>query len=186
MAQSPGQSLKTVRERLQIEMREVQEASMIIAAEEGNENFYISPARLAAIERDESVPNFYKLYSLCSIYGLNPNDLLSMYGVPRSERRLRLRRAEHRPEVRGPDVLIKSLAEAKRTYEMAGRSSLAEMRDYSLPLSYEPQNKSLVARILGTLSFWKAVVVVESKQLLRGFWRRPKPKANASDAIEGL
>jgi transcriptional regulator with XRE-family HTH domain len=78
---SPGQYLKAVRERLQIGMREVQDASLVIASEEGNENFYVSPARLTQIENEESVPSFYKLFSLCSIYGLDLNDVLGRYGV---------------------------------------------------------------------------------------------------------
>jgi transcriptional regulator with XRE-family HTH domain len=78
---SPGQYLKVVRDRLQIGMREVQDASEVIAAEEGNENFYVSAARLTQIENEESIPSFFKLFSLCSIYGLDLNDVLSKYGV---------------------------------------------------------------------------------------------------------
>jgi len=83
MPGSPGQYLKAVRERLQVEMREVQDASMIIASEEGKEDFYVSPARLTQIESDESIPSFYKLFSLYQIYGLDFNEVLSRYGVPR-------------------------------------------------------------------------------------------------------
>ena len=78
---SPGQYLKAVRERLQIGMRDVQEASLVIASEEGNDNFYVSAARLTQIENEESIPSFHKLFSLCSIYGLDLNDILSRYGV---------------------------------------------------------------------------------------------------------
>jgi transcriptional regulator with XRE-family HTH domain len=77
----PGQYLKAVRERLRMGMRDVQDASMVIAAEEGNEHFYVSPARLTQIENEESVPSFYKLFSLCSVYGLDLNDVLARYGA---------------------------------------------------------------------------------------------------------
>jgi transcriptional regulator with XRE-family HTH domain len=77
----PGQYLKAVRERLQMGMRDVQDASMVIAAEEGNGHFYVSPARLTQIENEESVPSFYKLFSLCSVYGLDLNDVLARYGA---------------------------------------------------------------------------------------------------------
>jgi transcriptional regulator with XRE-family HTH domain len=70
-----------VRERLQMGMRDVQDASMVIAAEEGNAHFYVSPARLTQIENEESVPSFYKLFSLCSVYGLDLNDVLARYGA---------------------------------------------------------------------------------------------------------
>ena len=94
---SPGQYLKAVRERLQIGMREVQDASTVIASEEANENFYVSPARLTQIENEESIPSFYKLFSLCSIYGLDLNDVLKRYGV--NANRTRAYRTRFLPEV---------------------------------------------------------------------------------------
>ena len=81
MTATPGHYLKTVRERLQIGLREVQEASAIIASEEGNENFYISAARLTQIENEASFPSVFKLFSLCSVYGLDLHEVLSKYGV---------------------------------------------------------------------------------------------------------
>ena len=78
---TPGRFLKEVRERLQIGLREVQEASSAIATEEGNENFYVSAARLTQIENEQSIPSFFKLFSLCAIYGLDLHDVLSRYGV---------------------------------------------------------------------------------------------------------
>jgi transcriptional regulator with XRE-family HTH domain len=94
---TPGHYLKAVRERLQIGMREVQDASMVIASEEGNENFYVSPARLTQLENEESVPSFYKLFSLCSIYGLDLNDVLGRYGV--NANRTRSYRTRFLPEI---------------------------------------------------------------------------------------
>jgi transcriptional regulator with XRE-family HTH domain len=94
---TPGQYLKAVRERLQIGMREVQDASLVIASEEGNENFYVSPARLTQIENEESVPSFYKLFSLCSVYGLDLNDVLGRYGV--NANRTRAYRTRFIPEI---------------------------------------------------------------------------------------
>ena len=94
---SPGQYLKAVRERLQIGMRDVQEASMVIASEETNDNFYVSAARLTQIENEESTPSFYKLFSLCSIYGLDLHDILSRYGV--NANRARAYRTRFLPEI---------------------------------------------------------------------------------------
>ena len=62
-------------------MREVQEASSVIASEEVNEHFYVSAARLAQIENETSMPSVFKLFTLCSIYGLVLHDVLSKYGV---------------------------------------------------------------------------------------------------------
>ena len=97
---TPGQYLKAVRERLQIGMREVQDASLVIASEEANDNFYVSPARLTQIEKEESVPSFYKLFSLCSIYGLDLNDVLGRYGV--NANRTRAYRTRFLPETTRP------------------------------------------------------------------------------------
>ena len=81
MGATPGQFLKTVRERLQVGLREVQEASAVIASEESNDNFYVSAARLTQIENESSMPSVFKLFTLCSIYGLDLHDVLSKYGV---------------------------------------------------------------------------------------------------------
>ncbi len=94
---TPGQYLKAVRERLQIGMRDVQDASMVIATEEGNDNFYVSPARLTQIENEESIPSFHKLFSLCSVYGLDLNDVLGRYGV--NANRTRAYRTRFLPEI---------------------------------------------------------------------------------------
>jgi len=81
MEPKAGQYLKSVRERLQIGLREVQDASAVIAAEEGDNNFYISAARLTQLENEESVPSVYKLFSLCAVYGLDLHEVLCKYGV---------------------------------------------------------------------------------------------------------
>jgi len=81
MPVTPGRFLKSVRERLQVGLREVQEASTVIAGEEGNDNFYVSAARLTQIENEESIPSVYKLFSLCSIYGLDLHEVLTKYGI---------------------------------------------------------------------------------------------------------
>lgn len=179
MPVSPGQFLQAVRERLKLDAQQVQDASMVIAAEEGNENFYVPPASLTQIESDEAIPNFYKLYSLCAIYGLYINDLLSMYGVPSLERRLRLRRTEHRPNERGRDLdlLIRSTVEAlKGMPTIAAIPVFADMqRQCSVPASNGPKSKPLLDRIISTLSFWKAIVALELRRVLGGTWRRTSP-----------
>jgi transcriptional regulator with XRE-family HTH domain len=78
---TPGRYLKEVRERLRIGLREVQEASAGVVAQESNDRFYISAARLTQIENGQSVPSVFKLFSLCAIYGLDLYDLLRRYGV---------------------------------------------------------------------------------------------------------
>lgn len=81
MEVSVGRYLKEVRTRLHLGVREVQEASAIIASEQGNAGFYLAASRLAQIENEESIPGMYKLFSLCAIYGLSFHEVLRRYGV---------------------------------------------------------------------------------------------------------
>ena len=81
MGYSPGGYLKAVREKLNLGLREVQEASATIAATENNQEFYISLARLAQIENENSMPSMFKLFSLSVIYGIGFLDLLRRYGI---------------------------------------------------------------------------------------------------------
>ncbi len=81
MQPTPGKFLKEVRDRLRYGLREVQQFSEIIAAEENNKNFYISAARLAQVENEDSPPSVFKIFTLSAIYGLDFIDTLKRYGV---------------------------------------------------------------------------------------------------------
>jgi len=81
MGSSAGEFLKKVRSRLQLGVREVQQASAVIASDQGNPSYYIAASRLTQIENNRSIPGVFKLFSLCAIYGLDFYDLLRRYGV---------------------------------------------------------------------------------------------------------
>lgn len=78
---SAGRYLKEVRTRLGLGLREVQEASAVLAAEENNEEMYVSAARLVQIENESSAPSVFKILSLSAIYGIDFLRLLKRYGV---------------------------------------------------------------------------------------------------------
>jgi transcriptional regulator with XRE-family HTH domain len=78
---SAGRYLKEVRQRLGLGLREVQDASSILAARERNDEMHISAARLVQIENEPSAPSVYKILSLSAIYGLDFLDVLARYGV---------------------------------------------------------------------------------------------------------
>ena len=80
-----GQKLKRVRERLGLKFRDVEEASARIAARHGNDEFTVALSRLADIENKGTIPSFYRLYSLCAIYRLDIEEILSWYQVNLSE-----------------------------------------------------------------------------------------------------
>ena len=81
MMEDAGQKLKQIRERLGLTYREVEEYSARIAAVRDNDEFSIALSRLADIENKRTVPSVYRLYSLCVIYRLDFNEVLSWYGV---------------------------------------------------------------------------------------------------------
>jgi transcriptional regulator with XRE-family HTH domain len=76
-----GQKLKKARERLNLRYREVEEASIQIANRHKNDEFIIALSRLSDIENKGTVPSLYRLYSLCTIYRLDINDVLEWYGI---------------------------------------------------------------------------------------------------------
>ncbi len=77
-----GQRLRKARERLNLKFRDVEQASLDIAARYGNPEFGILISRLSDIEIQGTLPSLYRLYSLCCIYRLDLNEVLGWYGVP--------------------------------------------------------------------------------------------------------
>jgi transcriptional regulator with XRE-family HTH domain len=81
MMEEAGQKLKRVRERLRLKFRDVEEASIRIAARHGNDEFTVALSRLADIENKGTMPSLFRLYSLCAIYRIEMEEVLSWYGV---------------------------------------------------------------------------------------------------------
>jgi transcriptional regulator with XRE-family HTH domain len=78
---SAGQSLRALRDKLGLTMRDVENASLRIAERHRNEEFAIPPSRLSDIETKGIIPSIYRLYALAVIYRLDPREVLTMYGV---------------------------------------------------------------------------------------------------------
>jgi transcriptional regulator with XRE-family HTH domain len=74
-----GERLKQLRSQVGLTTREVADLSRKIAADEANDEFAVSHARLIQIENDESTPSIYKLFTLSAIYGRSFIDLVSFY-----------------------------------------------------------------------------------------------------------
>jgi transcriptional regulator with XRE-family HTH domain len=81
MPGTAGIFLRTLRERLGLTVRDVQEASAYIAGEEKSQEFHISAARLSQIENEDSAPSIAKIFSLSVVYGVDFVELLNLYGV---------------------------------------------------------------------------------------------------------
>jgi hypothetical protein len=67
---------------LNLKFRDVEQYSQQIAEKYGNPEFAILISRLSDIENQGTVPSIFRLYSLCCIYRLDLNEVLTWYGVP--------------------------------------------------------------------------------------------------------
>lgn len=81
ITEEAGQRLRQIRERLSLTIRDVEEASRLIAERHQNDEFVVGLSRLSEIENRGSVPTIYRVYSLCVIYRLEPAEVLEWYGV---------------------------------------------------------------------------------------------------------
>ncbi|MFZ0332931.1 MAG: helix-turn-helix transcriptional regulator [Candidatus Acidiferrales bacterium] len=78
----PGARLRQIRERLGLTYRDVEQASYEITQRLGRPEFILHISRLADLENSGVVPGLHKLFSLCSIYHLNPDEICKWYDVP--------------------------------------------------------------------------------------------------------
>lgn len=76
-----GRTLKTLRNRRNITVREVEQASRRIADVKGDKRFCISNGWLAQLENGVSEPSICKLFSLSVIYRASFLDMLLLYKV---------------------------------------------------------------------------------------------------------
>src|SRR5271168_3609057 len=79
--EEPGQKLRRIRERLNLRVRDVEQASLKIADKYHNDEFAVLINRVSEIENRNLVPTLYKLYSLCAIYRLDFQEVLEWYGI---------------------------------------------------------------------------------------------------------
>src|SRR5215475_14321870 len=79
-----GKSLRTLREKLGLTMRDVENSSACVAHKYRNEEFSIPPSRLSDIETKGILPSIYRLYTLSVIYRRYLRELMSWYGVEMS------------------------------------------------------------------------------------------------------
>ncbi len=77
-----GLRLRQARERLGLTYREVEKASVELAAKRGRSDFILHISRLADIENRNVVPNLYKLYSVSVIYHLSIAEISGWYEAP--------------------------------------------------------------------------------------------------------
>ena len=81
-----GPKLKSLRNKRNITVRQVEQASRRIADAKGDKRFCISNGWLAQLENGASEPSICKLFSLSVIYHANFLDLVRLYNVDVDER----------------------------------------------------------------------------------------------------
>jgi transcriptional regulator with XRE-family HTH domain len=79
-----GLRLRLAREQLGLTYRDVERASYDLAGQRGRPEYIVHISRLADIENHGVTPSLYKLYSLSTIYHLDPLEVCNWYEVPLS------------------------------------------------------------------------------------------------------
>jgi transcriptional regulator with XRE-family HTH domain len=80
-----GLRLRQIRERLGLTYRDVERASLELAARRGRPDFILHISRLADIENHGVVPGIHKIYTLAAVYHLDPLQIFDWYDAPLSE-----------------------------------------------------------------------------------------------------
>lgn len=78
---NPGTTLKELRARLGITVREVEDQSQKIANAQSNSEFFVSNNWLTRLENSNAVPSIHKLFSLSAVYRVKLSDLLPLFGI---------------------------------------------------------------------------------------------------------
>jgi hypothetical protein len=76
-----GHSLRVLREKLGLTMRDIETYSEQIARKRGNEEYSIPISRHSDFETKGVIPSIYRFYSLAVIYHKDMRELLAFYGV---------------------------------------------------------------------------------------------------------
>lgn len=92
-----GSTLKSLRNKCNITVRQVEQASVRIADAKGDKRFRISNGWLAQLENGKSEPSICKLFTLSVIYHANFHDLARLYKVDIDE-------IENYESIANPDV----------------------------------------------------------------------------------
>lgn len=77
----PNKQLKLLRQKRNLTVRDVEQASRRIAESKGDDQYSISNSWLTQLEHGVSMPNPFAIFSLCATYRVSFAELLRIYGV---------------------------------------------------------------------------------------------------------
>lgn len=139
---TPGQRLRALRDQFGLTIREVENASIRIAAKRQNDDFIIPLSRLSDIETKGIVPSIFRMYSLAIIYRRDIRDLLAWYGVDVNTMPADLSLAEppnsHRSEAIDASTLIHLPTKLDPGFQTGRTSNLGRVIEQwgTIPLTY--------------------------------------------------
>src|SRR5208283_5872700 len=79
-----GKSLRTLREKLGLTLRDIEASGARMAEKYRNDEFSIPASRLSDIETKGVLPSIFRLYTLAVIYRRDLHELMAWYGVDMS------------------------------------------------------------------------------------------------------
>lgn len=139
---SPGQRLRLVREQFGLTIRDVESASLRIAAQHHNDDFAIPLSRLSDIETKSTVPSIYRLYSLSVVYRRDIRELMNWYGVDLDRVSADLKVTDlsksHRAEVMDSVLSVQMPVKLDPSFDPAKTADLGRMIQQwgDVPLAY--------------------------------------------------
>lgn len=185
---TPGQRLRALRDEFGLTIRDVENASIKIAAKHQNDDFIIPLSRLSDIETKGIVPSIFRLYSLAVIYRRDIRDFLAWFGVDVNAIGSDLRLAEppksHRSEALEASTTVTLPMKLDPAFAEQRTTNLGRIIEQwgTVPLSYlsEFANTDYTYGYVGTEDFTmypillpgSFVQVDESKgEVINGVWR---------------
>lgn len=81
LCQIGGKQLRTIRGRLKLTLRDVEQSSRDLARQLGDNRYYLPASRLSGLENNGISLSIYRLFSLSVIYDLPILRVLELYGV---------------------------------------------------------------------------------------------------------
>ena len=131
-----------MREEFGLTIRDVETASIRIAAKHQNDDFIIPLSRLSDIETKGIVPGIYRLYSLAVIYRRDLREFLAWYGVDLNSIASDLSLVEpprsHRAEALDPATMVKVPLKLDPAFDGRKTNNIGRMIEQwgTVPLAY--------------------------------------------------
>lgn len=185
---TPGQRLRALREEFGLTIRDVETASIRLAAKHQSDDFIIPLSRLSDIETKGIVPNIFRLYSLSVMYRRDMREFLAWYGVDLNAITSDLALIEpprsHRSEALDPATMVRVPLKIDPAFDSSKTTNIGRMIEQwgMVPLAYlsDFTNTDFTYGYVGTEDFTMYPILLpgsfvqidEAKnEVVNGVWR---------------